>query len=112
MTTMQMGFLGLLFIAVFAGAMFVLLLAIPDPLRQRLDSVGAAGTGGARQWLAHFVKFSGPLARLSLPEDGWETSRIRLRFMHAGLRHPSAPLLYFGAKTAWPSACPCCCSSA
>ena len=99
MTTVQIGFLGLLFIAVFAGAMFVLLLAIPDPLRQRLDSVGTSEAGGARQWLAHFVKFSGPLARLSLPEDGWETSRIRLRFMHAGLRHPSAPLLYFGAKT-------------
>ena len=99
MTTVQIGFLGLLFIAVFAGAMFVLLLAIPDPLRQRLDSVGTSEPGSARQWLAHFVKFSGPLARLSLPEDGWETSRIRLRFMHAGLRHPSAPLLYFGAKT-------------
>ncbi|CAM3152295.1 type II secretion system F family protein [Janthinobacterium lividum] len=100
MTTLQMGFLGLLFVAVFAGAMFVLLLAVPDPLRQRLDSVGAAAPGGARHWLVHFVKLSGPLARLSLPEDGWETSKIRLRFMHAGLRHPSAPLLYFGAKTA------------
>ncbi|MCX7294055.1 type II secretion system F family protein [Janthinobacterium sp. SUN118] len=100
MTTMQMGFLGLLFVAVFVGAMFVLLLAVPDPLRHRLDSVGAAGTGGASHWLTHFVKLSGPLARLSLPEEGWETSKIRLRFMNAGLRHPSAPLLYFGAKTA------------
>src|SRR5450830_1485855 len=99
MTTVQIGFLGLLFIAVFAGAMFVLLLAVPDPLRHRLDSVGTSQPGSARQWLAHFVKLSGPLARLSLPEDGWETSRIRLRFMNAGLRHPSAPLLYFGAKT-------------
>ena len=100
MTTLQMAFLGLLFVAVFAGAMFLLLVALPDPLRHRLDSVGAAAPGGARQWLTHFVKLSGPLARLSLPEEGWETSKTRLRFMHAGLRHPSAPLLYFGAKTA------------
>ena len=70
MTIVQIGFLGLLFVAVFASAMFVLLLALPDPLRQRLDSVGAATPGGARQWLAHFVKLSGPLARLSLPEEG------------------------------------------
>ena len=35
MTTLQMAFLGLLFVAVFAGAMCVLLVAMPDPLRQR-----------------------------------------------------------------------------
>jgi tight adherence protein C len=99
MTMLQIGFLALLFVAVFAGAMFVLFLAMPDPLRQRLDSVGTVAPGGARQWLAHFVKLSGPLARLSLPDDGWESSAIRRRFMNAGLRHPSAPLLYFGAKT-------------
>jgi len=100
MTTLQISFLGLLFIAVFGGAMLVLLIAMPDPLRQRLDSAGVTGAGGTRAWRAHFVKLSRPLARLSLPEEGWEKSATRLRFMHAGLRHPSAPLLYFGAKTA------------
>lgn len=45
------------------------------------------------------VRLSGPLAKLSLPEQGWEGSVMRRRFMNAGLRQASAPILFFSAKT-------------
>jgi tight adherence protein C len=45
------------------------------------------------------VKLTGPIAKLSLPKEGWETSQLRVRFMNAGLRSAGAPILYFAAKT-------------
>ncbi len=58
---------------------------------------GEAGTDGG--WLVTLSRLSGPLARLSLPAEGWEQSALRRRFMHAGLRSDAAPVLYFAAKT-------------
>ena len=40
-----------------------------------------------------------PLSKLSLPEEGWEKSGTRVRFLNAGIRSASAPVTYFGAKT-------------
>ena len=40
-----------------------------------------------------------PLARLSVPDEGWEGSELRRRFMHAGLRSPTAPVFFFAIKT-------------
>jgi tight adherence protein C len=40
-----------------------------------------------------------PFSKLSLPEEGWERSPLRTRFINAGWRNPSAPALYFAAKT-------------
>jgi tight adherence protein C len=101
MNLIQMGLLAVLFAAVFGLAMLLLRLVSPDRVQQRLTAVagGAASAGGEGPWLAHIVKLTGPLARLSVPDEGWETSLIRLRFMNAGLRHPSVPALYFAAKT-------------
>jgi tight adherence protein C len=50
-------------------------------------------------WMARIVKLTGPLAKLSVPDEGWETSPLRMRFMNAGLRNPSAPAVFFAAKT-------------
>ncbi|MDC8759257.1 type II secretion system F family protein [Janthinobacterium fluminis] len=103
MSILQMGFLALLFVAVFAGAMLLLRLAAPGPVQQRLDAVAGRATAAAGDapspWLARIVKLTGPLAKLSLPEQGWEQSVLRTRFMNAGLRNPSAPALFFAAKT-------------
>ncbi len=53
----------------------------------------------AEAWVARIAKLSGPLAKLSVPDEGWEKSALRIRFMNAGLRGEYAPMIYFGAKT-------------
>lgn len=39
------------------------------------------------------------LSKLSLPEDGWQSSSVQLKFLQAGIRHKKAPLYYFSVKT-------------
>lgn len=53
----------------------------------------------APAWIQRVVKLSGPIAKLSLPAEGWEKSKLRIRFMNAGYRTSSAPVLFFAAKT-------------
>jgi tight adherence protein C len=50
-------------------------------------------------WVETVVAAARPIARLSLPDAGWEDSALRRRFMHAGLRSHSAPVLFFAIKT-------------
>jgi tight adherence protein C len=72
-------------------------------VQQRLDAVAGRvaepGGNGPNPWLARVVKVSSKLAKLSVPDEGWEQSMLRTRFMNAGLRNPSAPILFFAAKT-------------
>ena len=103
MSTIQLAFLALLFMAVFGAIMLVLRFFETSPLQDRLDVVAgkkaATDPDAPRPWVASIVKLTGPLAKLSLPEAGWGTSLIRIRFLNAGLRHPQAPAMYFAAKT-------------
>ena len=104
MDFMQILFLALLFLAV-SGLVFVLLSQfIANPVRDRLEVIaGGAALRPERppsQWVQRIVKLTGPLAKLSVPEEGWESSAVRTHFMNAGFRNPSAPVIYFGAKTA------------
>ena len=63
-------------------------------IQQRLDELGhadstpEAGLAGDSKavWRARVAKVAGPMARLSTPEEGWDSSALRLRFIHAGLR--------------------------
>lgn len=98
MSLMQYAFLALVFISTFGVVIFVASLSASSGARERLLRL-AGGRVATTPWLERFAKASAPLARLSLPEAGWENSGIRTRFMHAGMRNPSAPLLFFGAKT-------------
>lgn len=108
MTTLQLAFLGLVFLAVFGAVMLAMRLFAANPVKDRIDAaVGraapAAGGGGGSEpspWVARIIKLAGPLAKLSVPAEGWETSMLRTRFMNAGFRQPSAPALFFTAKTA------------
>ncbi|MHA7679430.1 type II secretion system F family protein [Cupriavidus sp. PET2-C1] len=50
-------------------------------------------------WLKKIEQVTTPLARLSIPKEGWESSSLRTRFMNAGWRAPEAIPFYFGAKT-------------
>ncbi|NTU49617.1 MAG: type II secretion system F family protein [Desulfobulbaceae bacterium] len=39
------------------------------------------------------------LSKLSLPEDGWQSSSVQIKFLQAGIRNKSAPQFYFAIKT-------------
>ncbi|TFW29731.1 type II secretion system F family protein [Massilia horti] len=73
----------------------------PQALRERLGRfLGKAESGQPQQgWIERVATAAKPLTKLSLPEDGWEKSTLRARFMNAGWRNPSAPVLYFASKT-------------
>jgi tight adherence protein C len=103
MSTLHLVFLALIFVAVMGAALLTMRLFAGDPVRDRLDAVigPASPTPGSteNEWLARIVKLTGPLAKLSVPEEGWENSALRTRFMNAGLRSSLAPAIFFGAKT-------------
>jgi tight adherence protein C len=90
----------LIFLAVTLCLAGVFLWVSPNRAQQRLQ--GLAGSAKKSDWTETVVKIAGPLARLSSPEGEWEHSPLRLRFMNAGIRHPNARMLYFGAKTLLP----------
>ncbi|WP_431475752.1 type II secretion system F family protein [Massilia eburnea] len=94
----------LLVFAVVAGLALWAMLALSSvPLRERLRtftaSSAAAPAPGQGEWIEKVSRVAEPFSRLSLPEDGWEQSALRTRFMNAGWRHAGAPKLYFAAKT-------------
>ena len=94
----------LLVFAVVAGlALWAMLALSSGPLRERLKSftgaTEAAPTPAQGVWIEKVARVAEPFCRLSLPEEGWEQSALRTRFMNAGWRHPAAPKLYFAAKT-------------
>lgn len=102
MTILEIGFLALIFCAVFGIAFVGLRMASPTPVQGRLDAVGVTvnvPASGPAPWMTRVVALAEPVAKLSLPEDDSEGSVIRVRFMNAGFRHPWAPIIFFAAKT-------------
>ena len=77
----------------------------PDLIRQRVRELAqenattpAPGTD-THEWRAKVRRMAAPMAWLSTPEEGWETSSFRIRFMQAGLRGAAWPVIFFGSKT-------------
>lgn len=103
MTNLQMAFLGLIFVAVFGIIMLGMRLFSTNAVQARLETLAgkpvSVSNGESAPWIARIIKLSGPLANLSLPKEGWENSALRTRFMNAGFRNASAPVVYFTAKT-------------
>lgn len=103
MSAIQIFYLVLVFVAVFVVALTILLQLNPRPVQARLQQMANGDTAGKPPeetgWVRHVIKLTGPLARLSLPKEGWENSRLRIHFMNAGYRNPTAPVLFFTAKT-------------
>jgi tight adherence protein C len=102
MTSIQLAFLALVFVVVVAGCLGVAALMRPDAARQRLSGLahgGAAeGAGKVRllKWLGNVTR---PVSKLSMPEEGFEKSSVKLRFVHAGIRGSTAAPTFFGIKT-------------
>jgi len=103
MTTVQITYLIIIFIFVTGIAYTLIRLLTPRPAQARLEQVATENTRMGQQtedpWEQNFVKLAGPFASLSLPTEGWESSPLRQRFMHAGYRAKSAPIFYFAGKT-------------
>lgn len=103
MTTTQSIYLIVIFVAVFGVALAILLQLGARPVQKRLKDVEAdqpeLPQPEAPAWIQKIVKLSGPLTKLALPQEGWEESNLRIRFMNAGYRYPSAPVLFFASKT-------------
>lgn len=103
MNAPQFAFLLIVFVVVCLLAWVGLALFAPLALRERLRQFLGQRAGGAEpgvRWIERVASVARPLTRLSIPEEGWEKSTLRTRFMNAGWRHPSAPTLYFASKTA------------
>jgi tight adherence protein C len=59
------------------------------------ESLDEASSG----FVESFIRTTGPLARLALPDESWEESPIRAQFIHAGWRSANAPTVFFAIKT-------------
>src|SRR6266508_1434156 len=94
MDVMQILFLALLFLAVFGLVYFALSRFLANPVRDRLEVIaGGAALRPERppsQWVQRIVKLTGPLAKLSVPEEGWESSSVRTHFMNEMRSHRRA----------------------
>ena len=90
----------LIFLAVSLAAVGLFLWLSPTRAEQRLQEI--ARSKEKSNWSETVVKVAGPLAKLSSPEGDWESSPLRLQFLHAGIRSTDARLVYFGAKTVMP----------
>jgi len=99
----QLTFLLLVFAIVCALAGLAMALFAPVALRTRLGRfIGKSETTQLESsgWVEKVAKVTQPLTKLSIPEEGWEKSALRTRFMNAGWRNPVAPTLFFASKTA------------
>jgi tight adherence protein C len=90
----------LIFVAVALAVAGVFLWLSPTRAEARLQTINAPQEQS--HWTETVVKVAGPLAKLSSPEGNWESSPLRIRFLHAGIRNPNARLIYFGSKTLLP----------
>ena len=105
MSLIQIALLVALFVIVFAIALVLMRLIDGNPVQQRLNALDTRqinvdrGQRVSKRWLESIVSLTRPLAKLSLPEDGWENSPMRLRFINAGWRKKTTPALYYSAKS-------------
>lgn len=103
MTISQWIYLGIVFIAVSGVCLVLFLQLAPNRVKNRLEKFvqpeATIETGAMADWVETVVRITTPLAKLSVPEEGWENSPLRLRFIRAGYRSSSMVPLYFATKT-------------
>lgn len=102
MSTAQLSFLLIVFAIVCGLAWLGIMLFAPVALRVRLASFmrrTAEDSKPEGSWTERIARAARPLSKLSVPEEGWEKSALRTRFMNAGWRNPATPALYFASKS-------------
>lgn len=103
----QFMFFSLILLTFFAVVTFVLGInamfdkrIVENRLYQVLDQTQLSSYTDKNKLLGQrWNKILDSLSRLSLPKDGWQDSKIRLKFLRAGLRGSEAPKIYFALKT-------------
>jgi tight adherence protein C len=90
------------FLAVTLASAGLFIWVVPDKTDQRLNKLAAKDNPDAMGWRAKVFQVVTPFAKLSTPDDDWNNSPLKLKFMNAGVRHPKAPLVFFGLKTLLP----------
>lgn len=103
MLLIQIAFLLIIFIVAIMFSYGMMRLLIPEQTQIRLKQIAEESTKLDRPDSDKLIEtiniIATPFAKLSLPEDGWENSELRKRFMHAGYRSRSIPVYYLAAKT-------------
>lgn len=102
MTLSHLIFLLIVFAIVGGLAFMAMSFFSPGSVRSRLQSFDGKAEPSALEnngWVEKVVKVAGPFSKLSVPDQGWERSALRTRFMNAGWRNPAVPTLYFASKT-------------
>ena len=107
MNTIQIIYLALIFITVFVVALVILTQFNTKTLQDRLQILKTSGASVSEvdekskisPWVGKIIELTKPVAKLSIPKEGWETSQLRIRFMNAGYRSETAPMIFFLAKT-------------
>jgi tight adherence protein C len=101
MSASHLVFLLVVFVVVGGLVGLGMVLFRPQTPRERLAGVvgEAAPAAPENGWVERVAKVAQPFTRLSLPEEGWEKSALRILFMNAGWRNHNAPTLYFASKT-------------
>ncbi len=103
MTTEQWLYLGFIFLVVTAVGYVIVSQLAPNRVRNRLGRViqpeARVENDSAPKWVEKFIEIASPIAKLSVPAEGWEKSSLRIRFMNAGFREGSVVTFYFIAKS-------------
>lgn len=102
MTLAHLVFLLIVFAIVGGLALMAMAIFSPGYMRGRLASFRGKSEVSALEndgWVEKVVKVATPFSKLSVPDEGWERSALRTRFMNAGWRNPGVATLYFAAKT-------------
>ncbi len=104
MSVQSLLFLLLVFVLCAGIAAAAVWFLTPDRFRRRLANMESEprpslASEEKNPWIERVVKVTRPLAKLSRPKEGWADSPIRIRFMNAGWRQPSAPYIFYGTKT-------------
>lgn len=102
MMTIQWIYLAIIFAVVFGVTLIVVMQIAPNRIKARLEKVVQPESGlesESAPWVETITRVGAPLARLSVPAEGWENSPLRTRFMNAGYRGSAPAPLYFIAKT-------------
>jgi tight adherence protein C len=103
MSTQHLVFILIVFAVVTGTVLVGVFLFTPSTARRRLAAITEADSPASVMagpgWVERVGEVAAPFAKLSLPEEGWEKSPLRTRFVNAGWRTESAPAVYFAAKT-------------
>ena len=103
MSLIQIGFLVLVFVGTMALTAWLAQWVGNSAVSARLKRL-AGGTARpdapAERWIERVAQATAPLGKLSTPEEGFEASALRRRFVNAGIRNAAATTAFFGVKTA------------